>query len=145
MTNVSKIEEFLSSVDKLFPVPLSEKHNLTEFATKLAEKATICSACENGKIVSMVAGYTENIIDNIAYISIVASLPSTQGKGYATSLLKKFIQICNEKSINAVHLYTAKTNSVAVKMYEKLGFVKWTLPNEARPADLHLIYRIGEN
>ncbi|MBQ8739410.1 MAG: GNAT family N-acetyltransferase [Clostridia bacterium] len=144
MIDTQKIEEFLTSVDKLFPVPLSKKQNLKDFARKLNEKATICTACEDNKIVSMVAGYTEDIVDNMAYISIVASLPNTQGRGYASSLVKKFIQICKEKTINAIHLYTAKTNVVAIKMYRKLGFIEWKIPNEPRIDDLHLIYYIGE-
>lgn len=144
MIDIQKIEEFLISADKLFPIPLSQKQNLKAFAQKLAEKATICTACEDGKIVSMVAGYTDNVVDGLAYISIVASLPNTQGKGYASSLIKEFIRICKQKTIDAVHLYTTKTNDVAIKMYKKLGFVEWITPNEPRPEDLHLIYYIGE-
>ena len=144
MLNEKMVKEFLSSVDVLFPTPLSNKQNLTQFASKLVEKATICSVCENEKIVSMVAGYTENLSNNMAYISIVASHPTAQGNGYAKSLVNDFIQICKEKSINAVHLYTSKSNYVAIKMYENLGFVRWNLETEDRPEDLHLIYYMGE-
>ncbi len=144
MIDAQLIEEFLISVDKLFPVPLSQKQNLKNFARKLDEKATIFTACEEGKIVSMVAGYTDNIVDSMAYISIVASLPCTQGKGYASSLVKDFIKACEKKAIKAIHLYTTPNNIVAIKMYKKLGFVEWIMPNEPRPDDLHLIYYIGE-
>lgn len=139
-----KIEGFLIKVDKSFPVPLSKKQNLSEFAIKLNEKATLCIKEKDGEIVSMVAGYTENLADNIAYISVVATLESERGKGYSKSLVKDFIEICKQKKIDAVHLYTVATNISAVNLYKKLGFVEYIMENEPRPDDLHLIYYIKE-
>lgn len=139
-----KIEEFLIKVDKSFPVPLSKKQNLSEFAIKLNEKATLCIKENDGEIVSMVAGYTENLIGNIAYISVVATLEGERGKGYSKSLVKDFIEICRQKKIDAVHLYTVATNISAVNLYKKLGFVEYIMENEPRPDDLHLIYYIKE-
>lgn len=139
-----KIEGFLIKVDKSFPVPLSKKQNLSEFAIKLNEKATLCIKEKDGEIVSMVAGYTENLADNIAYISVVATLESERGKGYSKSLVKDFIEICKQKKIDAVHLYTVATNISAVNLYKNLGFVEYIMENEPRPDDLHLIYYVKE-
>ena len=110
MIQVEKIESFLTKADKSFPVPLSKKQNLSEFAIKLSEKATLCIKEENGEIVSMVAGYTESLENNIAYISVVATLENARGKGYAKASVKEFIEICRQKKINAVHLYTVSSN-----------------------------------
>lgn len=145
MIQAERIEEFLIEVDESFPVPLSKKQNLKEFSKKLYEKADVCVKEENAKIVSMVAGYTENLENNIAYITIVATLENAKGKGYAKALIKEFIEICKVKKINAVHLYTVSTNVSAVKMYESLGFQKYIVENETRKDDLHLIYYIEEN
>lgn len=144
MIQAEKIEDFLTKVDKSFPVPLSKKQNLSEFAIKLNEKATLCTKEENGEIVSMVAGYTENLSDNIAYISVVATLEGSRCKGYSKALVKEFIEICIKKSIDAVHLYTVATNISAVNLYKKLGFKEYVMENEPRPDDLHLIYYIKE-
>lgn len=141
---ISEIEEFLKKVDKSFPTPLSQKQNLSEFALKLCEKATICEKREDGKIVAIVAGYTENIVDNIAYISVVATTESARGKGYSKELIKEFFEICKIKKIKAVHLYTARTNIIAINMYHKIGFVELIVENEPRKNDLHLIYYIKE-
>lgn len=144
MKQTQKIEAFLIKVDKSFPVPLSNKQNLKDFAIKLNEKATICIKEENGEILSMVAGYTESLENNIAYISVVATLENARGKGYAKALVKDFINICKKKRIKAVHLYTVATNLSAVKMYKSIGFGKFILENEPRKNDLHLIYYIKE-
>ncbi len=144
MKQIQKIEEFLIKVDKSFPVPLSQKQSLSAFAKKLSEKATLCIKEENDEIISMVAGYTERLENNIAYISVVATIDKARGKGYAKALVKDFIEICKRKSIEAVHLYTVGTNISAVKMYESIGFVEYIMENEPRKEDLHLIYNIKE-
>lgn len=147
MNNLTKknIEDFLKEVDGTFPVPLSKKQNLKDFAKKLYEKATLTVKCEGEKILSMAAGYTDNTPDNKGYLSIVATLNSSQGKGYAKKLVKEFIDICEKKGLDAVHLYAVKENIAAVSMYEKLGFSEYIADNETRPYDLHLIYRIKKD
>ncbi len=139
---MKQIETFLREVDALFPVPLSQKQDLPAFAKKLHEKATLCTVTDRDTILSMVAGYTDNVTDGLAYISVVGTLPCAQGKGYARALLQRFLDICKEKHLRGVHLYAVKTNLPAVKMYAGLGFVEWRAENEARPQDLHLLYLI---
>ena len=139
---VDKIDKFLNAVDGDFPVPLSEKQDLHQLAAKLAEKGTVCFAQENGEICSMVLGYTENVIGNMGYISIVATIPLAKGKGYASRLVREFVEKAREKGLSAVHLYAVKDNIPAVRMYKKLGFTEYKFENEPRPDDLHLIYYI---
>ncbi len=137
--SASDIEKFLYSVDATFPVPLSQKQDLKDLAIKFWEKGTLCLAWENNEICSMVAGYTDNILNNKAYISVVATLDSARGQGYASRLIEEFIAIAEEKHIEAVHLYTDRKNIPAIRMYLKLGFEEWQISEEPRPDDMHLI------
>ena len=102
----AQLERFLTIVDKEFPVPLSEKQDLKELSEKFSVKATICSEVIDGEIIAMVAGYTDNVIDGLAYISVVATLKCAQGKGLAKKLIFEFISECERKNLSAVHLYT---------------------------------------
>lgn len=140
MERIDSIYLFLKQVDDLFPVSLSRKQNLAAFAEKLCHKATLCIEEKNGEITAAVFGYTEHVTENRGYISIVATLPKYQGKGYAAKLVKEFLCIAREKQLEAVHLYAAPDNAVAVNMYKRIGFVEWKMPDEPRPEDLHLIY-----
>lgn len=140
--SIEAVETFLRAVDRTFPVPLSDKRELHGFAVKLCEKATLCTETDGEKIVAMVAGYTENIVDNMAYISVVATLPEAQGRGLASKLILEFIRLCEAKNIDAVHLYAVPENVAAVRMYEKLGFVRYEKAGESRPDDVHFIYYI---
>lgn len=136
----AKVEQFLRAVDSSFPVPLSAKQDLNEFAAKLCGKGTICAEMEEERIISMAAGYTDNLVGSMAYISVVATLPEAQGKGRASKLVREFIGICEQKHIDAVHLYAAASNTAAIRMYEKIGFVPLRLEEEPRPDDAHLVY-----
>ncbi len=136
--------EFLKRVDNSFPVPLSKKQELYDLAQKFCQMATLCYTLENGKMVALVAGYTENLINNTAYISVVATLPEARGKGYAKAAVKQFLDICISKGIAAAHLYTDASNNAAIALYEGLGFVPYTAQDEPRPEDVHLIYRFKQ-
>lgn len=139
---VDMIETFLYAVDDAFPVPLSKKQNLKYYAVKLFSSATICAEIQNGNIISMVAGYTETLSDDIAYIAVVATLNEAKGRGFASNCVKEFIEVCRQKSIPAVHLYTSSTNEPAKAMYKKIGFVTYFPEKEPRPQDTHFIYKI---
>lgn len=131
---------FLKKVNNEFPVPLSEKQDLESYAKKLLEKATLCYEInEQNQIIALVAGYTDCLSNNMAYISMVSTLPEYQGKGIATELVKKFINICIDKNISGIHLYAVAENTPAVKLYKKLGFKTMNIDNEKRPDDLHLL------
>ena len=144
MLTQEQLESFLRKVDHDFPVPLSNKQDLSAYASKLLAKATLCVAMEEDEIVSLVAGYTRNLPDNRAYIAVVATLPRGRGQGLAPKLVQEFLDICKERHICAVHLYTAQTNTPAVMMYEALNFHKLLIADEPRPNDVHLICYLEE-
>ena len=133
---------FLKDVDSSFPVPLSKKQDLELLAKKLLEKATLVSVWHYEEMVALVAGYTENVVDNMAYISVLATRQEARGHGYAKDVVQRFLQICRDKKLSAVHLYAVPTNLPAVYLYKSLGFVEYKIENEPRKEDLHLIYYI---
>ena len=139
--SVEQIYKFLLAVDNTFATPLSKKQDIKELAVKFFDRATVCAVEENGEILAMVAGYTEALTDNMAYISVVATLPECKGKGYASGCILDFIEVCKSKNISAIHLYTDIENRIARAMYKKLGFVEYICDGETRPEDVHLIYR----
>lgn len=139
-----QIEDFLLAVDQSFPVPLSKKQDLHILAQKFWEKATICARLDGNEIVTALFGYTDNVTDNIGYMSVLASLPKARGKGYAQAVVREFLDVAAKKGLSAAHLYTDRSNITAIGLYEKLGFVPYLIPDEPRPNDLHLIYYIKE-
>lgn len=142
MVAIDDLKVFLMAVDNSFPIPLAQKQNLVALAEKFKDKADLCYVKEKDQIMALVAGYTKNVTDNMGYISVVATLPVARGRGYATKLVKEFVELAAKKRLDAVHLYTDRSNYAAINMYQKIGFEEWLCENEPRPDDLHLIYRI---
>lgn len=140
-----EILEFLQAVNFDFPVPLEKKVDLTEYAQKIKEKATLFAIKEEmSSIRGLIAGYTNNIESNLAYIALLAVRSNERGKGLSKILLKKFLEDCQEKGIQRVHLYTTKNNVVAQNLYKRFGFVPYVLNDEMRKEDVHLICHIKE-
>lgn len=140
MVDKKELIEFLKKIDKDFPVPISSKVDLDEYAKKILDKATLMIRRDNNTIVGMVIGYNNCICDDMAYISLVGVDSESRNKGIAKTLIKRFIADCKEKGIGKVHLYTDSTNVGAIRMYERLGFKPYVQYNEPRPEDVHLIY-----
>lgn len=136
------INKFLSRVDRLFPIPLSEKENISVLASKFERFGTISCLKENGDIVALCAGYTNDTKNNLGYISVVASLPEYSNKGYGKIAVEGFIEKAKNAGMKAIHLYADKENRAALNMYDKLGFVDWKINDEPRPEDKHLILRL---
>ena len=139
-----KLLTFLNKMDPLFPIPLSRKTYLKNYAEKLHQNATICFQEVDGSIVGVVAGYTENTVNNTAYISLVGVLPEYQNQKIAEQLIGEFISRASHKRLNAIHLYAVKTNIPAIKLYKKMGFVEWYMEAEPRPEDIHYIYYLQQ-
>lgn len=135
---------FLNAVDKDFSVPLSQKQNLTALTDKFYDYGTLFAEVDDGKIISLVAGYTDNVINDRAYLSVVATLEEGRGRGLAPMLINRFIDFARVKGLNAVHLYTDQSNVIAIKMYKELGFKVTCDYNEPRPDDVHFIYYLKD-
>lgn len=130
---------FLIKVDHLFPVSLSEKQSLSELADKFIAYGTMGIVKEGSKIISLCAGYANDNLTRLAYISVVASLPEYAGKGYGKIAVRDFITKAIKNGMKAIHLYAVRDNASAIRMYESLGFIDYVLEDEQRPEDRHLI------
>lgn len=126
-------------MERLFPIPLSEREQLTVLVSKFEKYGTVSYVQENGKIIALCAGYTNDQEKHLGYISVVASLPEYANKGYGKGVVRCFIEKAKNAGMRAIHLYADKDNKSALRMYDKLGFVDWITPEEPRPEDKHLI------
>lgn len=133
-----EIITYLESVDQLFPVPISQKVNISEYADKLINQAALVVYREHGILMGMAAGYTEHLPDNnLAYLALVGLLPEAQGRGLGGALVKQFIAVAKKAGARGVHLYTDPSNHRAIAMYEKLGFSRIQIAGDSRWRDVH--------
>ena len=149
--NVKKEEllSFLETVDKDFPVPLSEKQNLAQLSEKLIQKADIFAKRIDGVLAGVAIGYITNSTTNLSFLSIVAVKKEFRGLGISKEVVSKYLQEVKKSAdvrrLIGAEVYTKLENKIAVQMYKDLGFVLYKPENEPRPNDLHLIYHVKEN
>ncbi len=140
--NEAELSCFLKRVDRLFPVPLSEKTDIDTLTAKLVKCGTLSCVKDGERVIALCAGYTNDNHTRLGYVSVVACLPEYANRGYGQSVVRNFVKSAKQAGMRAVHLYAVKDNHAAIHMYEKCGFVDWLIDNEPRLKDRHLIYWI---
>ncbi|HRH48784.1 MAG TPA: GNAT family protein [Panacibacter sp.] len=61
---------------------------------------------------------------HIAYLGGLAIDPSSAGKGYGIKMLQQIIDYAKEQGFLRIELSVATINEKAIRLYEKVGFVK---------------------
>ncbi|TCS80047.1 ribosomal protein S18-alanine N-acetyltransferase [Pectinatus cerevisiiphilus] len=112
--NVEKVEK------ACFSMPWS-RQSFWEEAAKKEACYLLAVNTENGK--EQIIGYAGMwLVFGEGQITNVALLPEYQGKGIASLLLEKIIDIAKMKHITAVTLEVRPSNDKAIRLYEKFGF-----------------------
>jgi ribosomal-protein-alanine N-acetyltransferase len=73
------------------------------------------------KIVGYIIGYKNG---KTGVLVSIATHPEFRGKGIGTKLWERLVQFFNESGVKKVKLQVRKSNFVAQKFYENLGFKK---------------------
>lgn len=94
---------------------------------KLAEKflkyARVISIKEKGEIMGFAGFYCNDDKDKNAYLSLIAVVPQYRNRGVGKSLLEEVVKQSKRAGMERLVLEVRKSNMVAIKFYEKLGFV----------------------
>lgn len=133
----NKIELFLREIDKSFPVPLSEKIELNKLAQKLVENGYVYMASDGDRPVGMFGFYANDVINRSAYGSVLGVITDYRRQGISKKLLEKVTSFCRDSGMSRFELYTHKTNTSAVTLYEKSGFVR--VEDSCRPNDIKFV------
>lgn len=121
-----KLADFLNKVDRDYIPTLQERGmNISEYAKKLSNMSTICYEENAGRIIALVAGYTNNICNNTSFITIVGCLKEYRRQGITKSLMEDYLKICRKFGIATARTTTSKKNAQAQSFYEKCGFVRY--------------------
>jgi ribosomal protein S18 acetylase RimI-like enzyme len=118
-----EIAEHLSRCDGNFAPPLSGRVEINDYAKKIASKATRFEAWLGGTLVGLVAAYCNDHEKNIAYITSVSVLREWMGNGISVRLMNQCIEHAKVSGMRQISLEVAKDNAIAIRLYEKNGFV----------------------
>lgn len=117
-----RVFDFINSVEKCFPTPISQKTDISAFTTKILDKAVVLQAVMNDEIVGLSSFYANDIENRKAYWTFLAVTPSCMNMGIGSRLLTKMLSILRNMKMVSVELTTESNNVAARSLYEKFGF-----------------------
>jgi len=119
----AEIVEHLLTCDADFVPPLSGRVEIKDYARKITSNATRFEAWSGGRLIGLVAAYCNDQEKRIAYITSVSVLKEWMGKGIAARLMNQCVEHIKASGMRQIRLEVASDNPLAIKLYEKSGFV----------------------
>jgi N-alpha-acetyltransferase 30 len=128
--SLAKEAEFLPQIRELISKDLSEPYSIYVYRYFLYQWAELCFVAldedDDNKLVGVVICKLERHRGGPlrGYIAMLATKESHRGKGIAITLVSKAIDLMIEKDADEIALETEETNTAAMALYEKLGFLR---------------------
>lgn len=120
--NIKLLSDFLSVIDTSFPVPLSQKVNISDYSPKVFNLGIVFQAMIDGEMVGVLIGYANDYQNFQGYISLFGILEEYRGMGIGKKLLQAMLDICRSRGMKELALDVHKQNEAAQKFYQKNGF-----------------------
>ncbi|KAL8744010.1 MAG: hypothetical protein Q9190_003695 [Brigantiaea leucoxantha] len=126
--NSSKESVYLTAIRTLISNDLSEPYSIYVYRYFLYQWGDLCfmalDAQENllGVVISKLEPHRGGPLRG--YIAMLAVKQEHRGRGIATKLVRLAIDIMIEREADEIALETEVTNTAAMKLYERLGFLK---------------------
>lgn len=124
--------QYLPSIRALISKDLSEPYSIYVYRYFLYQWGHLCFMAlnpEDSSLIGVIICKLETHSSHAAptrrgYIAMLAVSSSFRGQGIATSLVKKAIDAMAARSADEVVLETEETNVPAMRLYERLGFLR---------------------
>ena len=128
--SLEKEHEYLPQIRELISKDLSEPYSIYVYRYFLYQWAELCfmavDTTDNDKLAGVVICKLEPHRGGPmrGYIAMLATKDKFRGKGIATTLVSKAIDLMIERDADEIALETEETNTAAMKLYERLGFLR---------------------
>jgi ribosomal protein S18 acetylase RimI-like enzyme len=128
--SLEKEPEYLPQIRELISKDLSEPYSIYVYRYFLYQWAELCfmavDTTDNNKLAGVVICKLEPHRGGPmrGYIAMLATKEKFRGKGIATTLVSKAIDLMIARDADEIALETEETNTAAMKLYERLGFLR---------------------
>ena len=117
----------------------TNKYSLTTINQDLGnDKVTIFLKYKNGKLIGYISLY--HFLDE-ANLQRVAIIESERRQGVASELIKYAIEFLKSIGIKSFYLEVNENNLIAIKVYEKLGFINISTRKNYYGSDSAMIFQ----
>lgn len=136
--DTTQLAAHLRACDAVFTPQLSDRVNVDDYASKIANRAQRFEAWINCDLVGLIAAYCNNLERRTAFITSVSVLPIWQGRGIASRLMAFCISYMQNLGFKRIELEVEDSNAAAVTLYMKHGFTKNSSNSQAKNMILDL-------
>ena len=122
--------EYLPQIRQLISKDLSEPYSIYVYRYFLYQWPELCFMAVDTEKSSTLAGVVICKLERHrggpmrGYIAMLATEEEHRGKGIATALVAKSIDLMIEQDADEIALETEETNHAAMRLYERLGFLR---------------------
>ena len=116
----AEITAHLVACDRDFIPPLSGRVNMASYVAKLSAHSRRIEAWAGGKLIGLVAFYHNT--GGTAYVSNVSVIKAWRGRNISSILMRQCITEASRSHANEVSLEVGDTNTIAIDLYQQLGF-----------------------
>lgn len=121
--NLNEIREILYQFDNVFKPTLTQRlRDLDLYAEKLYNNANVFAIVKKLEYVGFTAFYSNDIDNNIAYLTQIAVKPEVQNKSIGETLLAFSMKASRENGMKVIKLEVNNDNTKAMYFYRKNGF-----------------------
>ena len=121
-SGAASVESHLRECDERFSPRLSARVDLADYARKLASLADRLEAWDKGRLVGLVAAYLNNRETRQGFVSSVSVCFDAEGRGVASELMRKCVQLAREKGCDSLGLEVGGGDQRTQAFYLKHGF-----------------------
>lgn len=136
---LGRLAAFLRQIDDIFPILLSKKVNIDEYAMKALSKGIVLCAEKSGNIVGIFLGYANDSITKNAYVVVLGVLKEYRLQGIGRSLINRMKELCCSYGMVNLCLFTHQSNKSAIQFYISNGFTIAPSPFPERSYEVYLV------
>lgn len=121
--NLNEIKNILYQFNSVFkPTLIQRVGDLEVYAKKLYNNAQMFAVIKGLQYIGFTAFYSNDIENNIAYLTQLAVKPEIQNKGIGKTLLSVSMEFSRRRGMKVIKLEVIKDNIKAISFYKKNGF-----------------------
>ena len=122
IVDVDEITDILSRFTSVLYSLSSGQVKVSEFSNKISSHGAVLGVFLDNDIVAFAAFYCNDLVERVAYLSMLAVDPRHQGCGYGRILLDHVQSYSKTQQMRHLALEVRKKNRSAIEFYQKNGF-----------------------
>lgn len=122
--SAQQVAAHFTRCDAAFLTLLRQRVEIGDYANKIVNKARRLEAWSDSGMIGLVAVYCNDHENHVAHITSVTVEYEWTRKGIASNLIRRCVALANSCGMRKLSIEVADSNTAAISLYGKFGFVR---------------------